>query len=233
MTEVGGAGEYSGGRCRARRRQEDHRGEQHVDGRGRAAHQAELHEQEADHRGGEHLEEALDPQVHHPPAPVFDHRRCACARPTSGRRRRTGRSRPWTGTAGRRSSSCRPARIAGHRARPIRVSHRIRPTNRKTCQKRPMSTYSQPWWPNQKFFARPSFCITANHWPAKAPTTMISRQTNRKLTPARWNFGSMTRDRRRDEQPGAQPGGGDPQHAELGVPAARQRIGQHSASLNP
>ena len=38
--------------------------------------------------------------------------------------------------------------------------------------------------------SRPSFCITANHWPANAPTTMISRQTNSKFTPSRWNFGS-------------------------------------------
>ena len=62
--------------------------------------------------------------------------------------------------------------------------------NRKACQKRPMSTYSQPWWPNQKLYFRSIFCITANHWPTNEPTTMISRQTNRKLTPARWYLGS-------------------------------------------
>ena len=83
-----------------------------------------------------------------------------------------------------------PWRIAGQSARPTRVSHSIRPTNRNHCQKRPMSTYSQPWWPNQKFFARPSFCITANHWPANEPTTITIRQIQRKLTPRRWNFGS-------------------------------------------
>ena len=49
--------------------------EQHVDGRGRArTHEAELDEQEADDGGGEDLEEAFDPQVNDPPAPVFDHR---------------------------------------------------------------------------------------------------------------------------------------------------------------
>ena len=36
----------------------------------------------------------------------------------------------------------------------------------------------------------PSRCWTANHWPAIEPTTMISKQTNRKLTPSRWNLGS-------------------------------------------
>ena len=36
----------------------------------------------------------------------------------------------------------------------------------------------------------PSRCWTANHCPAIDPTTMISTQMNRKLTPRRWNFGS-------------------------------------------
>ena len=53
-----------------------------------------------------------------------------------------------------------------------------------------MSVYSQPWWPNQKLWARPSFCITAIHCPVKAPTTITIRLTNRKFTPSRWNFGS-------------------------------------------
>ena len=110
--------------------------------------------------------------------------------PHISRRRRTGRSQPSTGTAGRRSTRSSLRRSAGQSARPTSSSHSIRPTNRNICQKRPISMYSQPWWPNQKLFASPSFCITANHWPANAPTTMTSRQTNRKFTPRRWNFGS-------------------------------------------
>src|SRR5687767_4299294 len=81
-------------------------------------------------------------------------------------------------------------RSTGHSARPTNVSHSNKPMNRNHCQKRPMSAYSQPWWPNQKLLARPSFCITASHCPANAPTTMTSRQTNRKLTPNLWNLGS-------------------------------------------
>src|SRR5688572_15267122 len=81
-------------------------------------------------------------------------------------------------------------RSTGHSARPTSVSHSNRPTNRNHCQKRPMSAYSQPWWPHQKLLANPSFCITASHWPANEPTTMINRQVHRKLTPSRWNFGS-------------------------------------------
>ena len=38
---------------------------------------------------------------------------------------------------------------AGHTARAVRNSQTKRPTKRKICQKRPRSTYSQPWWPNQ------------------------------------------------------------------------------------
>src|SRR3546814_13996872 len=53
-----------------------------------------------------------------------------------------------------------------------------------------MSVYSQPWWPNQKLLARPSFCITAIHWPANEPTTMMIRLTNRQFTPSFWYFGS-------------------------------------------
>ena len=78
-----------------------------------------------------------------------------------------------------------PRLIAGNSARPTSVSQMPRPANRKICQKRPRSTYSQPWWPNQKFFARPNFCITASHWPVNAPTTMMSRQVNSTLTPSR------------------------------------------------
>jgi hypothetical protein len=80
--------------------------------------------------------------------------------------------------------------MAGQSARPTNVSQMPRPANRNICQKRPRSTYSQPWCPNQKFFARPSFCITASHWPVNAPTTMMIRQVNSTLTPSRWNFGS-------------------------------------------
>ena len=40
----------------------------------RGAHQAQAREDQRDDGGGEHFEEAFDPQVHQPPAPVLDHR---------------------------------------------------------------------------------------------------------------------------------------------------------------
>ena len=62
--------------------------------------QAEPREQEGDHGGGEDLEEALDPQVHQPPAPVLDHRQLsvlvphqACAVEQADRHRRQEQQR--------------------------------------------------------------------------------------------------------------------------------------------
>ena len=40
----------------------------------RGVEQPEPREQERDDHGREDLEEALDPEVHHPPAPVLGHR---------------------------------------------------------------------------------------------------------------------------------------------------------------
>ena len=34
-------------------------------------------------------------------------------------------------------------------------------------------------------------CMTDSHWPVKAPTTITSSATNRKLTPARCSAGSL------------------------------------------
>ena len=120
---------------------------------------------------------------------------------------------------------------AGHSARPTSTSHSIRPMNRNHCQKRPMSAYSQPWWPNQKLCSRPSFCITASHWPANEPTTMTSRQTSRKFTPSALVLRLMAGDRGRDVEAGAEPGRRDPQHRELRVPGARERVGQDVGEL--
>ena len=43
--------------------------------------EAEAHEEEGDDGGREDFEEALDPQVHHPPAPVLDHGEVRVAAP--------------------------------------------------------------------------------------------------------------------------------------------------------
>ena len=99
--------------------------------------------------------------------------------------------------------------------------------NRNHCQKRPMSAYSQPWWPNQKLYSRPSFCITANHWPANAPTVMIDETHQQEIDAETLEPRLMAGNRRSDVQAGAEPGRSDPEHRELRVPGARQRIRQH------
>ncbi|ABA47752.1 hypothetical protein BURPS1710b_2803 [Burkholderia pseudomallei 1710b] len=50
------------------------------------ADEAEAREDEGDHRGREHFEEAFDPQVHEPPSPVLDHRVVGVLPPRERRR---------------------------------------------------------------------------------------------------------------------------------------------------
>ena len=208
------------------------------DGRGLAAHQAELDEQEGDHRGREHFEEAFDPQVHHPPAPVLDHRQVRVLAPhQAGAVEQADRDGGQEQQADDRATS-RPcgAAPATARGRPAsaRASGRRTGTSARSgrCRRIP-----SPGGRTRNCCARPSFCITANHWPANAPTTMISRQTNRKLTPSALELRLVPGDRRRDVQAGAEPGGGDPQHRQLRVPGARQRVrqdfGQREAVEHP
>ena len=47
--------------------------------------QSKPHEEEGDDRGGEDFEEAFDPQVDHPPAPVFDDRQVRVLAPGQAR----------------------------------------------------------------------------------------------------------------------------------------------------
>src|SRR5579872_1789211 len=47
--------------------------------------QAEPREEERDHRGGEDFEESLDPEMHNPPAPVFDKRQVRMLSPRQTR----------------------------------------------------------------------------------------------------------------------------------------------------
>src|SRR5690554_6229100 len=72
----------------------------------------------------------------------------------------------------------------------INHNHRKRPTTRSICQKRPKSTYSYPWCPDQKLFTKSKRCITPNQCPIIDPATTISRATNSTFTPDFWNLGS-------------------------------------------
>ena len=160
----------------------------------------------------------------------------ACARPTSARRRRTGRCRPSTGTAARRSTCdvVAGARSAGHSARPTSVSQSSRPTNRKICQKRPMSAYSQPWWPNQKLYVEPELLHHREPLAGERADHDDEQADEQEVDAEPLELRLMARDRRRDVQARAEPGGGDPEHGELRVPgaASASRAGS-SASGKP
>ena len=109
-----------------------------------------------DDGGGEHFEEAFDPQVHEPPAPVLDHRVVRVLAPGE-------RGRVEAADAGRRQEHHRdqaarfrrlasaPATARGRAA----TAQNSRPTNSRICQTRPMLVNSRPWLPSQKLKSTP------------------------------------------------------------------------------
>ncbi len=101
--------------------------------------------------------------------------------------------------------------------------------NRNNCQKRPRSMYSQPWWPNQKLYLSPSFCITADPLAGERADHDDQQADEQEVHAEPLEFRLVARDRRRDVQAGGKPRGGDPQHGELGMPGARQRVRQELA----
>ena len=181
-----------------------------------------------DHRGGEHLEEAFDPQVHHPPAPVLDHRRCACARPTSGRRRRTGRC----ATVDRNSRPTIDSNLVApaHDRRPQRAADQGQPQQQADEQEDLPEAADVDVFP--ALVAEPEVVLQAQLLHHREPLAgeradHDDQQAGEQEVHAQaLELRLMPGDRRRDVQAGAQPRGGDPQHRELRVPGARQRIGQ-------
>ena len=91
--------------------------------RGRAQ-QAHAREEEGDHDGGEDFEEAFDPEVHHPPAPVFGDRQVRVPAPHQTRAVEEPRSRRELrkNSASRWRLSTRPAD-----RRPQRAAHQSEP----------------------------------------------------------------------------------------------------------
>jgi hypothetical protein len=93
------------------------------------ADQAEAGEQQRNHGGGEHFEEALHPQVDQPPAPVLDHRVVGVLAP--GQRggveaadAQWPRGRPWRSGRGSRTASSAPATGRGRAASPRTAGRR-------------------------------------------------------------------------------------------------------------
>ena len=214
-------------------RQEDRGREQRGLGGERRANQAQPREEERDHRGGEDFEEAFDPQVDHPPAPVFDDRQVRVLSP-----RQTRAVEQADGAGGEQEEHEQTALFAGdfeRRARWPGPPGTARSTGRRTAESasrgRDRRTRS-PDGPRGTRWRRESLFWTLIHSPASEPTTITSRAPNRTFTPRRLELRFLAADQRADEQAGGQPGGGDPEDADLHVPGAGDAVGQNVRDLD-
>ena len=107
------------------------------------------------------------------------------------------------------------SRIAGRRARNIRTSQSTRPAASRSCQKRPRSRYSDPWWPSQNQSAAEPV-VDAQPLAEEAPEhhhDECDEQHDRRRAagPA-----ARAAHERRQEEPAAHPRGGDPEDRRAG-----------------
>ena len=144
--------------------------------------------------GGEDLEEALDPQVHHPPAPVLDdrqvrvlaRRQARAVEDGDGRRRRSG-------TAPAAAAARRGCRSAGRQ----RPDHQEQPEEQarraaRSARRGPGRRTRSPGGRSRTQASSPSSCCGRSATrPASEPTTTTSSAPNRTLTPSRWPVGSL------------------------------------------
>ena len=200
--------------------------EQHVDGRGTPAHQPELDEQEAHHRDREHLEEAFDPQVHHPPAPVFDRGHVRVLAP-----HQPGRVQQRDGDGGQeQQADDRGDLVLAPQRRPQRAPHQQQPQQQADEQEDLPETADVGVFPT--LVAEPEVVLQAHllHHREPLPGERADhdhQQAHEQEVHAQaLELRFVPGHRRADVQAGGQPRGRDPQHRELRVPAARQRIRQ-------
>ena len=111
-------------------RQEDRRRQHGRFAGGAHADELQAREEERDHDGGEDLEEALDPQVHDPPAPVLGHRQMRVpAVAERGHVEDGDGDASRSGTASAAAAARLRSRSAGRSARTISTSQRNSPTS--------------------------------------------------------------------------------------------------------
>jgi hypothetical protein len=106
--------------------------------------QAQTCEQQCNDGSGEHFKETFHPQMHQPPAPVFDHRIMRMRTP--GQRgciktAYTQRCQNYHGNQARLSDGFFKA---GNKPRPSKVTQNSKPMNNRICQTRPMLVNSKP-----------------------------------------------------------------------------------------
>ncbi|CAM5637632.1 hypothetical protein RLIN73S_04754 [Rhodanobacter lindaniclasticus] len=201
-------------------------GEQHAGGGGAHAQQAQAHEQIADHRGGEHLEEAFHPQVHHPPAPVLDHRDMGVLAPhQAGAVEQADRHGGQEQQADDRGAFL----LAVHR-RPQRAADQEQPQHQADEQEDLPEAAQVDVLPT--LVAEPEVLrqihLVHHRQPLAGERADHDDQQAhpQEVHPEPLELRLVTGDQRCDVQTGGQPRGGDPQHRQLGMPGAGEGVGQ-------
>ena len=206
-------------------------GEQHVDGGRLAAQQAELDEQEAHHRHREHFEEAFHPQVHHPPAPVVDHRHVGLLAPHQAGAVEQG---DRDGRQEQQADDRRHLVLALER-RPQGAAHQQQPQQQADEQEGLPETADVDVFP--ALVAEPEVVLQVHLLHHREPLADEradhddQQADEQEVDAGALVLGFMPGHRRADVQAGGQPRGGDPQHRQLRVPAAGQRVGQDLGDL--
>ena len=196
------------------------------------SNQIQPHEDEGDDRGGEDLEEAFHPQMHHPPAPVFDHRQMRVLSPgQTGAIEQGDRGRRHRNSA-QQAVSDRPASAApASSTRTIRNSQSNRPTNKADL---PDSAQIDVLVTLMAEIERDRVGqLVVNAQPFAGQRTdhdHASSAPNSMLTPKRCPFGSWSLTSGPMNKPGGEPRRGDPEHAELHVPGPRHAVRQPLAT---
>ena len=189
-------------------------------------HQAEAGEDEGRRRGGEDLEEALDPEVDHPPAPVLHHRQVAAgAEEEAGgvhQADRRGRAREH--------QHQRAPGVAAPERRPEGAHHQGQPEDQ------PDEQADLPEAAEVDvliaLLAEPEAGVEAQALVDRQPLAGqragdddqkgAEQDVDAEALEARL----AATDRRRQEEPGGEEGGGDPEDRRLDVPGAGQAVGQ-------
>ena len=208
-------------------RQEDRGRQQGRRRRHAGPHEAQPHEEEGDDRGGEDLEEPFDPQVDHPPPPVFDHRQVRVLAPGQARPVEQGDGGASPRPAAPPVASARPA-SAGPGAAPG-PSGTARAAGRRTGRSATPAPGRRTRTPGgrSRTTPRPTACCgRSTTRPVSEPTTTTSSARNRTLTPRRCPFGSCSLTSGPMNKPGRQPRRRNPEQAHLDVPRPGHAVRQ-------
>jgi hypothetical protein len=192
---------------------------------GGAADQAEPGEQEGDDHGREHLEEALDPEVDHPPAPVLGDREVGVP---AGAERGEVEAADRDGRDQEQHQDQRPLGVLAADRRPQRARDQHDP-QQQADQQRDLEEAAEvdvlvaavPEPPHAVVAELP---LIASSCRAIEPSTTTTRATEQDVDAERWPAARCRRPAR--SQARGEPRGRDPEDAELDVPRAGDRVRQ-------